>query len=606
MAEGYHRVDGQWHHAPPETLEAILSALGATEGGPPTADRPVIFHPGEERRVAAPSLLTVEDGGTVELAAGDAFPPDLPLGYHSVVRHEDGYRTPVIVSPGQCVLPPRRMWGWALQLYAARSGASWGMGDLADLARLNDWSARQLGAGYVLLNPLHAALPGVPQTASPYFPSSRRFRNPLYLRVEEVPGAADLDLSEAAAAGRALNGERRIDRDAVYRLKLDALERLWERFPEDDAGFAAYCADEGSSLEDYGTFCALAEEFGRPWADWPTRFRHPDGGGAARYRDEHRRRVRFHMWLQWLIDRQLDGASGSLAVLHDVAVGVDPAGADVWLWQDIIVEQMAVGAPPDEFNRRGQDWGVPPWDPWKLRAGGYGPFIETVRSTVRHGGGMRMDHVMGLFRLYWIPRGSSPADGTYVHYPAGDLLDIVALESHRAGAFVVGEDLGTVEEHVRAELAARNVLSYRLLWFESQPPERWPEKAMAAVTTHDLPTVAGLWTGADVEAQRAMDVDVNEEAVAVTRDHLCDVTGVDHGASAEDAAAGAYNALARTPCLLLAATLDDALCVEERPNVPGTTDEWPNWSIALPEPLEAIESDPLARRVAGLLNDGGH
>ncbi|MGH9227019.1 MAG: 4-alpha-glucanotransferase, partial [Acidimicrobiales bacterium] len=547
------------------------------------------------------SLLTPEDGGEVELAAGDALPPDLPLGYHSLTRHQDGRRTAVIVSPGRCLLPPRPAWGWALQLYAARSAESWGIGDLADLRRLTGWSERDLGAGLVLVNPLHAALPGEPQTASPYFPSSRRFRNPLYLRVEEVPGANEVDLGEAAAAGRALNAERLIDRDAVYRLKMGALARLWERFPEDDPAFGAYCTAEGSSLEDYGTFCALAEEFGRPWLGWPAEYRHPAAPGVARYRREHLRRVRFHMWLQWLIDRQLDRASDSLAVLHDLAIGVDLAGADTWLWQDLVVAQMRVGAPPDEFNRRGQDWGVPPFDPWKLRAAGYGPFIETVRSTVRHGGGMRADHVMGLFRLFWVPRGASPAGGTYVRYPAGDLLDIVALESHRAGAFVVGEDLGTVEEHVRAELAARNVLSYRLLWFERDDPERWPGKALAAVSTHDLPTVAGLWTGADLEAQKKLDLDPNQDGAAATREHLRQAAGVDGDAPTDEAMLGAYAALARTPCLLLAATLDDALGVEERPNIPGITDEWPNWSIALPQTLEEIERDPRPRRVADLL-----
>jgi 4-alpha-glucanotransferase len=255
---------------------------------------------------------------------------------------------------------------------------------------------------------------------------------------------------------------------------------------------------------------------------------------------------------------------------------------------------------------------VPPFDPWRLRAAGYEPFIQTIRAALRHSGGMRLDHVMGLFRLFWVPQGASPTEGTYVHYPAGDLLDIVALESHRARAYVVGEDLGTVEEQARAELAARNVLSYRLLWFERQPPEAWPVKALAAVTTHDLPTVAGLWESSDLEAQRSLDLHPNEEATAATRSHLRSFTGEGTGVGSGDGelttdqvVTAAYAALAKTPCLLLAGTLDDALGVEERPNMPGTTDQWPNWSIALPVPLEDVEEDPGPRRVASSLRRDG-
>jgi 4-alpha-glucanotransferase len=311
--------------------------------------------------------------------------------------------------------------------------------------------------------------------------------------------------------------------------------------------------------------------------------------------------VRFHQWLQWLVDRQLAAASEAAPLVHDLAVGVDPAGADAWLWQDVLALDMAVGAPPDEFNTKGQDWGLPPFDPWKLAANGYAPFITTVRSAFRNSSGMRLDHVMGLFRLFWVPRGSSPLEGTYVRYPAQDLLDIVALESHRAGARVVGEDLGTVEDEIREELAARNVLSYRLLWFEEKEPEDWPVKALGAVTTHDLPTVAGLWTGSDLDAQRRLDLAPNEEGTEAMRARLRDEAGLGDDASAEQAVVGAYSALARTPCLLLTSTLDDALAVEKRPNMPGTTDQWPNWSIPLPIPLEEIEQEAGPRRVADLL-----
>jgi 4-alpha-glucanotransferase len=599
VAERYQRADGEWVDAPSETVDAILVAMDAGDDGPPPVHDVRVVRAGDRVDFGRPVRLVTEDGGELDLAG--PLPPDVPLGYHTVIDREDGSETRLIVSPGRCLLPEGRGWGWAVQLYATRSEASWGMGDLADLRRLGEWSARELGARLLLLNPLHAALPGLPQTASPYYPSSRQFRNPLYLRVEDVPGAAELgaDLEKLASEGRALNGNRLIDRDAVHRLKLEALSRLWDAFPG-DAAFDAFCTAGGPSLEGYATFCTLSQEFGRPWWSWPERYRQPHSPAVEAYRGDHHERVRYHQWLQWLVDAQLARAGEEVSLIEDLAVGVDPAGADGWLWQDVLASGMSVGAPADEFNTQGQDWGVPPFDPWKLRQAAYAPFVETIRASLRHGGGMRLDHVMGLFRLFWVPHGSSPREGTYVRYPASELLDIVALESHRAGAYVVGEDLGTVEPHVRVELAARNILSYRLLWFESDPPPQWPVFALAAVTTHDLPTVAGLWRGSDLEAQRAANMQPNEESTAATRRRLAELAGSED-AAVEDVVAAAYWELSLTPCLLLTATLEDALAVEERPNMPGTTDQWPNWSIALPAPLEEIEVHRGPRRVAQAL-----
>ena len=601
VIERYQQATGEWADAPPATVDAILAAMDAHEGGPPDAAGVRVVHAGERVELERPARLRTEDGA--ELDVSGCLPPDLPLGYHTLTDREDGSEVRLIVSPGRCLLPEGRGWGWAVQLYAARSRESWGIGDLADLRRLGQWSTGDLGARLLLLNPLHAALPGLPQTASPYYPSSRQFRNPLYLRVEEVPGASQLgtDLEKLAADGRALNDDRRIDRDAVHRLKLEALEQIWDRFGGDRA-FDSFLETGGSSLEGYATFCTLSEEFGRPWWDWPEEYRSPDRAEVERYRHEHRDRVRFHEWLQWLVDRQLVEAGEQVSLIEDLAVGVDPAGADGWLWQGVLAAGISVGAPPDEFNTQGQDWGLPPFDPWKLRAAAYGPFVETVRASLRSGGGMRLDHVMGLFRLFWVPHGTSPKEGTYVRYPASDLLDIVALESHRAGAYIVGEDLGTVEEEVRVELAARNILSYRLLWFESAPPEEWPVHALAAVTTHDLPTVAGLWRGSDLETQRSLNLEPNEESTAATRQRLAELAGAEDEMPVEDVVKAAYEALGQTPCLLLTGTLDDALGVEERPNMPGTTDQRPNWSIALPAPLEEIEDRPGPRRIARALS----
>jgi 4-alpha-glucanotransferase len=565
-------------------------------------DDPVwVVTEGEAVTVEGAWTLRTEDGS--EEQVHDALPPDLPLGYHQLTQEADGRDVQLVVAPPTCYVPPGLCtWGWVAQLYAARSTASWGMGDLGDLRRLARWSAGQ-GAGMTLVNPLHAPLPTGSQQASPYSPSSRCFYNPLYLRVEDVPGAssADVDLDELASAGRALNAERSIDRDAVWRLKRDALERLWPG-RGDDPAFARYCEEEGPALARYATFCVLSEEHGAPWSDWPAELRDPDRAEVRAFADAHRDRVRFHQWLQWLVAGQLGAAGSEIDLVQDLAVGVDAAGADAWVWRDCFAHGARVGAPPDEFNSRGQDWGLLPFDPWRLRRAGFDPFIRTVRAGFRHGGGMRVDHVMGLFRLFWLPLGTRPAEGAYVSYPWRELLAILALESHRARAYVVGEDLGTVEDFVREELAARDVLSYRLLWFQQVPPRKYPSCALAAVTTHDLPTVAGLWSGADLAELERLDLDPNHRSTARLRKRLQEWTGVADDAPAHEVVARTYALVAEAPSAVVAATLEDALAVEERPNVPGTTDQRPNWSLALPKPLEEIEDDPAVAALAATLD----
>ncbi|HJV08185.1 MAG TPA: 4-alpha-glucanotransferase [Acidimicrobiales bacterium] len=595
-------AQGKWHEVSPETVAAMLAAMGTDGDGGPPAGPTLFVRPGRPTAVDGPADLTTEAGDVIPVDG--ELPADLPFGYHTLVSADDGRRTDVVVSPGRCPLPALApTWGWAVQLYAVRSASSWGMGDLGDLGRLGRWTSEELGGGLILVNPLHAAHPTLPQSTSPYFPSSRRFRNPLYLRVEDVAGAGALDdLDALVAAGRALNTKPHIDRDSVFRLKMGALERIWEGFAGDPA-FDAWREAQGDALGDYAAFCVLAEEHGPDWRQWPAGAQHPDGPDVAEVLRTQYGRWRFHQWLQWLVDRQLQSASADIDVMHDLAVGVDPAGADGWLWQDVLALDMAVGAPPDEFSTQGQSWGLPPFDPWRLRGAGYHPFIQTIRATLGHAGGLRLDHVMGLFRLWWVPRDAdSPADGAYVRYCHDDLLDIVALECHRAGAYAVGEDLGTVEDHVREELADRGVLSYRLVWFEDRPPAEYPEQALAAVTTHDLPTIAGLWTGTDLEDQKDIGVAPNEEGTRELRERLKRVAGVDDDAPVNEVVTATYDALSNAPCMLLTAGLDDALGVQERPNMPGTLDEWPNWRIALPLTLEEIEADARPRAVAHALD----
>ena len=442
---GYLDAFGTWQDAPPDTVAAILEAMGADDDRPPAEG-------GQETAGAEPCLL--------------------PTG-----------------APA---------WGWAAQLYAARSGRSWGIGDLGDLSELCRWSA-EVGAGFVLVNPLHAAAPTFPQQPSPYFPISRRFRNPLYLRMEDVPGWAS-DLEPAAGAGRALNQHRLIDRDAVFRLKRAALERCRDR-AGDDPSFGRWCRDQGEQLVNWGTYCALAERHGPDWRRWPSAYRRPDGPGADNFRGRYEDRVGLHQWLQWLLDRQLAAASAHLPLMHDLAVGFDPGGADAWQWQDLLAPDMAIGAPPDAFNTKGQVWGLPPFDPWKLRAAGYEPFVETVRASVRHAGALRIDHALGLARLYWVPEGAGPTEGAYVRYPFGDLLDVIARESRAAGAYVVAEDLGTSTPEILDALAARRLLSYRLLWFEEDPPEVYP--VPGPTTPRARASGGGVGGGARAPAQDA-------------------------------------------------------------------------------------------------------
>ncbi|MEA2670194.1 MAG: 4-alpha-glucanotransferase [Chloroflexota bacterium] len=602
---GFQDATGTWRTASPETVAAVLEALGADRERPETDGGVMVVRAGRRPRMEAPATVVLEDGTDLGVARG-RLPAGLPLGYHRLVR-EDGSETRLIVSPGRCHLPPAlRTWGWAVQLYALRSAASWGMGDLADLAELGRRSAAEMGAGMLLVNPLHAAAPTLPQQPSPYFPSSRLYRNPLYLRVEEVPGAARLGarLETLAIAGRELNEQRLIDRDAVLRLKTEALEAIWDDV-DGDPDFDAYRAAEGEQLERFATWCALAEVHGPRFHEWPEGLRRPGTAEVARFREERRRRVDHHAWLQWLLDRQLATASAPLAVMHDLAVGVDPGGADAWSWQEIVAPGVRVGAPPDEFNTAGQDWGLPPFHPWRLRRAGYEPLVATIRAAMRHAGALRVDHVMGLFRLFWIPAGLGPAEGAYVRYPHGELLDVLALESVRAGAYVCGEDLGTVEEVVRSEMAARRMLSYRLLWFETEPPERYPRRALSAITTHDLPTVAGMWTCSDLDDQRSAGLEPNTASTASIREHIVALTGLPGDAPVDAVVESLHARLARAPSAVVTATLDDCLGVAERPNMPATTGSWPNWSLALPAPLEAALDDPRTRRVAALLRERG-
>jgi len=589
----------QPHRVPDSTVEVLRRVIGT-----PPADlddrAPVVTRPGLDPGLGE---LEVEcEDGTTRTVPG-RLPEDFPLGYHRM-RTSSGVVRRLVVSPGRCWLPDRQHWGWAVQLYAARSRSSWGIGDLADLRALREWTD-SVGGGFLLVNPLHAVAPTLPQEASPYLPATRRFRNPVYLRVEEVPGwSAPPDGPEAGERER-LNASPLIERDGVWALKRAALWTAWSTSAATgDGDFVAWREAQGRSLEEFATWCALTEEHGPDWREWPERLRRPEHPEVAAYASAHAERVAFHAWLQWLLDVQLRAATGETTVIQDLPIGVAGGGADAWAWQDEVAAGVTVGAPPDLLNTTGQDWGSPPLVPWRLRAADYEPFIQSVRGTIAGAGGLRIDHVMGLFRLWCIPEGRPSSEGAYVHYPSEDLLDIVALESHRARAVVVGEDLGTVAPGVREALAERGMLSYKLLWFEDDEPAAWPVGALAAVTTHDLPTVTGLWNGSDAEDQLASTT-MSEEDVRGGRAELLERLrrGGDlaEGAPAEAAVAAAYRRLASAPSLLLSVALEDAVLEERRPNVPGTV-ERENWRIPLPVRVDELAGSAAATRLARLMS----
>ena len=579
---------------PQRTSDEIVALVRGLVGTPPVGlerTAPVVTRPG--RRLGLGEVTVVcEDGSTRTVE--DVLPADFPLGYHRLTD-ADGHERRLVVSPGRCHVPEAPGWGFAVQLYGARSRRSWGIGDLADLRLLREWTER-LGGGFLLVNPLHAVAPTLPQEASPYLPATRRFRNPVYLAVEEVPGVTDEDLAAVAADVARLRAAPLVERDAAWTVKRRVLEAVFARGAAEDPDFARWRSRHDGALEDWATWCALADVHGPDRATWPAEAARPGPGTGA---DPDR--VAFHAWLQWLLDAQLRSATGSLTVVQDLPIGVSGGGADAWAWQDVLAPAASVGAPPDALNSVGQDWGAPPFVPWRLRAADLEPFVQSVRGTIAGAGGLRVDHVMGLFRLWWVPAGHPPTDGAYVRYPADDLLDIVALESVRAGAVVVGEDLGTVEPGVRETLAERGILSYKVLWFEDEDPADWPVGALAAVTTHDLPTVAGLWTGSDVGDQLAA-TDMAEDDVRRGREELLTRLrrdGLPEEASAEDAVRAAYRQLGRAPSLLRAVALEDVVGEERRPNVPGST-ERDNWRIPLPVTLDELVADD---RVARLIDD---
>ncbi|WP_051865552.1 4-alpha-glucanotransferase [Streptomyces griseus] len=649
-----------------------LAALGV-DAGTPEATRAALADRERELRerllpptvvhwsgAAVPAALAELPAGTrlrVETERGEtrADAENLPVGVHLLTATAPDGRTArahLVVAPPRLPTPAARSYGILVQLYSLLSRRSWGMGDLGDLGELAGWTGRALGAGFVQVNPLHAAVPGAPTDPSPYRPSSRRFPDPVHLRVEDVPEfayAGDGDgripgLLERAGRLRSAVLEKGalIDRDAVWELKREALEliRGVPLGPGRQAAYRDFLAEQGQALEDHATWCALAETHGSDWSRWPEGLREPRSAETARARAELMDRVDFHCRLAWLTDTQLTGAQRAareagmpIGIVHDLAVGVHPWGSDAWAQQEHFAAGMSVGAPPDAFNARGQDWGLPPWRPDRLAESGYAPYRDLLRALFRYAGALRIDHVMGLFRLWWVPQGEAPTEGTYVRYDAEAMLAILVLEASRAGAVVIGEDLGTVEPGVREALRERGVLGTSVLWFERDwegdgrplDPGRWRADCLATATTHDLPPTAARLTGEHVELRDSLGLltrpveTERAEAAADTAEWLAllaELGLLDGAAGGLDAPSeearikAVHRFLRRTPARMLGIWLPDTVGDRRPQNLPGTWDQYPNWRLPIadtqgrPVPLEDLAASPRVRALVEVLREG--
>jgi 4-alpha-glucanotransferase len=619
----------------------------------------------ERRLKVAGRLKSRAVPGGFRVAVRLPLPAGLELGYYNLIlkvrsggREETG-RTRLIAAPPQAYAPAwledgRRVWGFNLPLYALRSRANWGVGDFADLMAVVRW-AGPLGAAFVGVNPLHAAGGRTFADPSPYSPTSRIFLNVLYLSLETAPEMAacrqaqNLVASpEFQAAKARLAAAPLVSYGEVRGLKHQVLRLLYETFcadhgapeapPRTDRGqeFARFIEAGGESLARFGQFSALADQLAQgDWRRWPGPFQRPESPAVAEFTREHGQEVRFHQYGQWLAATQL-GQVGQAAkqqglpftLYEDLALGASPGGFDTWAHQELFAQGPAIGAPPDAFNPQGQNWGLPPLIPERLRASGYQLFIDTLRANTPIGGMLRMDHVMGLFRLLWIPQGVAAARGAYVTYPARELLAILALESVRRRALIIGEDLGTVPPRIRRELGKSGVFSYRVFYFERDgnghflAPEAYPSRAMATVTTHDLPTLTGFWQGHDLALKRTLNLypearlaETDAAARDVDRRLLLEDLGhrklLPEGAASKPEAGescprelreAVLEYLAQSEAALLEVRLEEVFGAPEQQNLPGTQTEHPNWRIKLPLTLEQMQESPEPARLAARLN----
>jgi 4-alpha-glucanotransferase len=722
ISSEYHDISGALHITSDDTTRAILSAMGFCVDSRESLaqelrawDEAVWEHPcepilivqqgdevqwslrlfcesGDEQRLlvmwhlsdekgavihraeAGPRLIPLEErdlGGRRAVRFQLPLPPDLPLGYYNLsmaartTRGETKGLLRVVVAPPHCYVPDSmaqggRLWGLAVQLYSLRSRTNWGVGDFTDLGRLVEWAGRDLGAGIIGLNPLHALKNSRPHHLSPYSPTSRLFLNELYIDLERLP-----EYRSSPEAQRLRNSpeflkelERlrqsdQVDTESVVKAKRTMLDFAYRQFLNDNYSGAEpslqptsargwllerFIRDEGDSLERFALFQVLEEErrlvelSPKLWPEWPEQYRTPDSPALREFGKRHRKRVRFFQYMQWVAADQLNEAKSRAAQVQmtvglypDLALGSDRNGGEAWMLQDVMALGADCGAPPDAFAPHGQNWGFAPFHPLRLKATGYRSFVELLRKTLRQGGAIRIDHVMMLFRLFWVPRGLTASAGAYVQYPAEDLLHLLALESTLAQTLVIGEDLGTVPDYVREQLARYRILSYRLFYFERNwndgsfnPPSAYPKQSLAVVTTHDLPTLSGYWTGEDIRLRASLGMYPSEEA----RQQACDERRRDkeHMLAAlrraellpsgltdqldqvpemtPELCRAIHVYLAASPAWVVMANLDDMIGEVTQMNLPGTLDAYPNWSRKLSISLEELQRDERVQLLA--------
>jgi len=650
------RLWGEWSRSFPETIVrplngAILISLPETRASE-TQELVFTWEDGRQHRQpvdlsALPAVEEITLRGQKFVRKEVALPEDAPLGYQTVKFGAAEAR--LILCPDCCFLPEKlHTGGIGVSLYAVRSSRNWGCGDFTDLKTLIDWLAADVGVGFVGLNPLHALANRAPYNTSPYLPNSIFFYNLLYLDLEQVAEFTQcLETAEAGGEIERLRESEFVEYEAVAALKLRMLRVLFRRFVDEHhqsdtargREFRAYLEREGEPLRLFATHAALDEDLHRRNPDvwnfstWPEEFRRPDSPAVTDFAREHWHDVLFYQYIQWQLDDQLKAAQAyakerglGIGLYHDLALAIDKFGADAWAHPSFYVAGCRVGSPPDDFAPEGQDWGFPPPNAQRHLQDGYRLFAESIRKNARYGGALRIDHVMRLFRLFWIPDGMTAASGTYVRDNSEDLLHILALESVRGQFVVVGEDLGTVLDELREVLKKFGVLSYRLLYFEKEKtgrfkwPQEYPEQALVSTTTHDLPTLAGFWSGRDIEARREVGVIANEEDFeSALEDRLKDkqlllsqlieatLLPADYPSDARqipELTGELHNAvagfLASTPSHLFLLMMEDLVKSTDQQNLPGTTAEYPNWRRKMDFSLEELRQPPLAGYAAML------
>ena len=562
------------------------------------------------------------------------LPEDLPPGYHRLTVEFCGMveEAPLIVAPAQAWQdwrgPEDRRWGFSVQLYAVRSARNWGIGDFTDLRWLLDRAAEQ-GAAMVGINPLHTLYPDEPEAASPYSPSTRLFGNPLYLDIETIPDfraspdaqalAASPEYGAALARLRAAPLVRYREVAALKHRLFPLLFRQFEASSEPDRrrDFERFRAGRGLALRRLAIFERLRETRGaadpdqRDWRNWPAELQDPESAAVATFAAEHAEAIACAEYLQWQFDEQLgacrrhaEALGLSIGIFGDLAVGVAAGGAEAWWSQQVTVPGCTVGAPPDTLNTQGQGWGFPLFDPARLAAEGYGPFIAMLRANMRHAGALRIDHVLGLMRLWCVPPEGDPRAGVYLNYPAEHLVALIILESHRNRCLVIGEDLGTLPPGLESLLSEAGILSYRVLYFEQwsghfRPAAEYKHDALVTLGTHDMPPLARWWQDDDLALRASLGHLAEEARGAALADRQREREGLANWAGCHPSPAPPvveiHRNLARTPARLLCVQLDDMRPEAAQMNVPGTTAEYPNWRHRLGGDIAAIFADPLVQ-----------